>query len=372
MSDAPIPLARPLLGREEEEAIAEVLRSGWLVQGPRVAALESALVAATGAPHACAVANGTAALELALRAVGVGPGDRVIAPTYSFVATANAIRAVGAEPVFADIDPATGNIAAADVEQRLADPPIAAIVAVHQVGMPADLSALCAVAERFSIPLIEDAACAIGSEWRDRAGAWHSIGGAGGTIATLSFHPRKLITCGEGGAVLCRDPQIDRLVRQLRDHGREAGRCLRAGFNQRMSDVHAAIAEVQLGRLDGIVAGRRRAVDRYRAGLGDIAGVRLPNEPAWARSNWQSLIAMVDPDRDRDGLIAGLAAAGISSQSGIGCAHLEAPYGGASRADLAASEDASRRGLTLPLYPEMADADIDRVCAELARLLGGH
>ena len=364
---ASIPLSRPWLGPEETAAVAEVLASGWLVQGPKVAAFEAALAERLGVERACAVANGTAALQLALLAAGIGPGDRVATASYSFVATANAVRACGAEPVFVDIDPASGNLSPAELERCLAGEPIAAVVVVHQVGMPADLPALAALARAAGVPLIEDAACALGSQWRDGDGRWRPVGDPGGDFVCFSFHPRKLITCGEGGAVICRDPEADRLLRQLRDHGREDGRCLRPGFNQRMSDVHAAIALVQLGRLDDILADRRRAVDRYRAGLAGVPGLTLPVEPDGARTNWQSLIVMVDGDRDA--LVAGLAAEGIAAQPGIGCAHRAEPYLDSPAGALDASEDACDRGLTLPLYPQIAGADIDRVCDSLRRLV---
>lgn len=367
-----IPISRPHLGPEETAAVTEVLESGWLVQGPWVEAFEGALAARLGVERACAVANGTAALQLALMAAGIGAGDRVATVSYSFVATANAVRAAGAEPVFVDIDPASGNMSPAALERCLAGGPIAAAVVVHQIGVPADLAALVELTGAAGIPLIEDAACALGSQWRDLDGTWRPVGAPAGDFACFSFHPRKVITCGEGGAVICRDPAADRLLRQLRDHGREDGRCRRAGLNVRMSDVHAAIGLTQLRRLDDILADRRRAVARYRAGLDGVAGLTLPSEPDGTRCNWQSLIAMLEPGRDRAAIIAGLGAAGIGAQPGIGCAHLAEPYRDSPAGPLAASEDASARGLTLPLYPHISGAEIDQVCAALGRLLGPH
>ena len=405
-----IPISRPLLGAEEREAAAAVIDSGWLAQGPRVEAFEEAFAARVGASWAVAVASGTAALELALRVAGVEPGDVVITVSHSFIATANAIRACGAEPVFVDIDAASYDMSPAhlgrvierdfaDFAGRLAyrhleaiaaapsplarvrDPGgrLAAIVVAHQVGMPADLPAIAAVAAAAGVPLVEDAACAAGSQWRDPSGRWRAVGDPGDAaagLAAFSFHPRKVITTGEGGMVTGNSAELGERLRRLRNHGARAlprGRVYtEAGFNQRMSDLEAAIGLVQLARLDDIVAARRRLVDRYRERLASVPGLSFPGQPEGARTNWQSLILQLDPDRDQSAAIAALAAAGIAAQPGIMCAHLEPPYAAAwgECRELGASERAHRCGLSVPLYPSMTESELDRVCAALAEHLG--
>src|ERR1700744_6274219 len=252
-----VPMARPFLGVEEEAAAARVLRSGWIMQGPEVAAFEREFGDFVGAPHACAVSSGTAALHLGLLAVGVRPGDEVITVSHSFVATANSVRYCGATPVFVDIEPESYNIDPAQIEAAIG-PRTRAILCVHQLGQPCDLRAIVALARRRGLALVEDAACAAGSEieWEGR---WERIGKPPGRVACFSFHPRKLITTGDGGMVTTRDPALDERMRAWRSHTAAAGQ---VGFNYRLTDVQASIGRVQLLRLPGLLAERQGLVDR--------------------------------------------------------------------------------------------------------------
>jgi perosamine synthetase len=209
---AMIPVARPHIGAEEEQAVIEVLRSGWITQGPRVAEFERQFSAYVGCDHAVAVSSCTTGLHLALAAIGIGPGDEVICPSLSFIATANSITYVGATPVFSDIDPATYNLDPQKVEEAIT-PRTRAILVVHQIGLPADMNALLAVAERHSLAVIEDAACAIGSKYDGRL-----IGSPLGTMACFSFHPRKILTTGEGGMITTNDAKLADKLRKLRQH----------------------------------------------------------------------------------------------------------------------------------------------------------
>ena len=294
-----IPIAMPLLADEEAEAAREAVLSGWVSQGPQVAAFERDFAALVGAPHACAVSNCTTALHLALTALNIAPGDEVITASHSFIATANSIRYCGATPVFVDIDPDTYNIDPERVAEAIT-PRTRAIIAVHQMGMPCDLAALVAIADRHGIALIEDAACAAGSQIRIN-GRWDRIGKPDGRIACFSFHPRKVITTGEGGMLTTSDPELDRKFRLLRQHGMSVPDTVRhgsprvifedyltVGFNYRMTDIQAAVGRKQLTKLSEIVARRRALAARYAELLGNIEGLSLPFEPEWARSNWQS------------------------------------------------------------------------------------
>ena len=212
-----IPIARPSLGEEEAAAARRAILSGWITQGPEVAAFEEEFAAYVGAAHACAVSSCTTALHLALHALGVGPGDEVITVSHSFIATANAIRYCGARPVFVDIDPRTYNIDPARIEAAIT-PRTRAIVPVHQIGLPCDMRAILEIAERHGLPVVEDAACAIGSELLvDRT--WERIGRPHGSVACFSFHPRKVLTTGDGGMLTTSDPELDRKFRLLRQHG---------------------------------------------------------------------------------------------------------------------------------------------------------
>jgi len=393
----PIPLMRPTLGEAEAEAARRVLLSGWVTQGPEVRAFEAEFAAFVGAAHAVAVTSATAALELMLHALGIGPGDEVVTVSHSFIATANVIRRTGALPIFVDIAPGGFNIdpgrAAAAIGPRTR-----AILAVHQIGMPCDLAALTAIAGSRGVPLIEDAACAAGSAIR-WLGEWQAIGRPHGVAACFSFHPRKVLTTGEGGMVTTGDAALAARLRRLRSHGVETDADLRhrqavpveryaePGFNMRMTDIQAAIGRVQLSGLAAAVARRRHLAARYGGLLAAVPGLALPQEPDWARSNWQSYCVRLAADLDRDRVMQHLAGAGIAGRPGILCAHREPAYPAGSWAcapdagrcgcgegrcrRLGESEAAQDHGLQLPLFGAMAEGEQDRVAAALAEACAG-
>jgi len=372
-----IPIAKPLLGNEEAEAASEAVLSGWVSQGPQVAAFEREFAALVGAPNATAVSNCTTALHLALVAAEIGPGDEVITASHSFVATANCIRYVGGTPVFVDIDPETCNIDPARVEEAIT-PSTRAILAVHQMGMPCDLLALAALAKKHGLFLIEDAACAAGSQIRIEE-QWDWIGKPHGQIACFSFHPRKVITTGEGGMLTTADRDFDRNFKLLRQHGMSVPDTIRhsspqvvfedylfVGYNYRMTDMQAAVGRKQLVRLPDIIARRRALADRYAELLGNIEGLRLPYEPDWARSNWQSYCVRLPSRVDQKSLMQKLLDQGIATRRGIMCSHREAPYGNdRPRHDLRQSELAQDRSILLPIYAQMTDGDLEQVADAL-------
>ena len=378
-----IPIAMPVLAEEEADAARAAVLSGWVSQGPQVAAFEREFAAFVGAPFACAVSNCTTALQLALTALDIGPGDEVITASHSFIATANSIRNQGAVPVFVDVDPETYNIDPG----RLADamtPRTRAIIAVHQMGMPCDLEALTMLADRHGIPLIEDAACAAGSEILIKEN-WERIGRPHGRIACFSFHPRKVITTGEGGMLTTADAGLDRKFKLLRQHGMSVPDTVRHGsaqvifeeylvygYNYRMTDMQAAIGRKQLERLPDLVARRRAVAARYTELLGNLEGLRLPAEPEWARSNWQSYCVRLANRFDQRSVMQSLLDKGIATRRGIMCSHREPPYAKAEqRHDLRHSELAQDRSILLPIYAQMSETEQLRVAeclrAELAR-----
>jgi dTDP-4-amino-4,6-dideoxygalactose transaminase len=365
-----IPIALPVLDETEADAARQAVLSGWVSQGPEVAAFEREFSALVGAPHACAVSNCTTALHLALWAAGIGPGDEVITASHSFIATANAIRYCGATPVFVDIDPHTCNIDPARVAEAVTAK-TAAILAVHQMGMPCDLPALVALADRHGLVLIEDAACAAGSEIAID-GRWERIGRPRGKIACFSFHPRKVITTGEGGMVTTADGEIDRKIRLGRQHGMSVSDQVRhgspkvifedylvVGFNYRMTDIQAAIGRKQLERLPDILARRRGVAARYIELLRDVEELALPVEPAWARSNWQSFCVRLAERLDQRGVMQALLDQGIATRRGIMCAHREPPYADErQRHDLRHSEAAQDHSILLPIFAQMSEGEI--------------
>jgi len=365
-----IPVIRPLLGPEEAEAAAQAISSGWIAQGPRVAEFEAAFAAATGTGHAVAVSSCTAALHLAMIVAGVGPGDEVVAPSMSFIATANAARYVGARVVFADVEPDTLNLTVETVAPLLTDR-TRAVILVDQAGVPADLDAMRELCDPRGIAVIEDAACAAGSTYRGRPA------GAGAALAAFSFHPRKLLTTGEGGMITTPDPDVAARLRRLREHGMNVSAAARhveqrvvierydeVGYNYRMTDIQAAIGLVQLGRLDEIIERRRELAQRYQCLLSQISGLRTISDPSFGLTNFQSFWVALPADFPvaRNDLLQMLADAGISSRRGIMAAHLEPAYANLVRdVQLPVTERLSASTLIIPLFHQLTAAEQNRV-----------
>jgi dTDP-4-amino-4,6-dideoxygalactose transaminase len=378
-----IPIARPSLGHEEIEAATRCITSGWLTQGPEVAAFEQEFAAMVGAPHACAVANCTAALHLALLVAGVGAGDEVITASHSFIATANAIRYLGAMPVFTDIEADGYNLDPAGIEAAIT-PRTRAILCVHQLGMPCRLDAIVEIGRRHGIPVVEDAACATGSAIR-WDGAWQPIGRPHGDVACFSFHPRKVITTGDGGMITTRHADWDRQYRLLRHHGMSVPDTVRhraveviresydlVGYNYRMTDLQAAVGRAQLRRLEAIVEQRRRLAARYLSSLAAVPGLELPIEPAWARTNWQSFPVRLPSALLQIPVMQILLDQSIATRRGVMCSHRQPAYpAGTWKAGtpLERSEAAEDTVVLLPLHAELTDGDQDRVIAALAAAL---
>jgi len=376
-----IPIAKPVLEQAEAEAAHQAVLSGWVSQGQQVAAFERQFAAYAGASHACAVSSCTTALHLALLAVGVGADDEVITASHSFVATANAIRYCGANPIFVDIDPDTYNIDPNRVAEAIT-PRTRAVLAIHQMGMPCDLPALVEIAHRHGIALIEDAACAVGSEIRIN-GQWEPIGRPRGQIACFSFHPRKVITTGDGGMLTTSAPKLDSNFRLLRQHGMSVPDLVRhgssrvifenyliVGFNYRMTDIQAAIGLKQLERLPQIIARRRFLAQRYTELLENIEELVLPYEPEWARSNWQSYCVRLSDRLDQKAVMQSVLDKGISTRRGIMCSHREPCYSDQKlRHDLRQSELAQDHCILLPIYPQITDDDQVRVADALVQAI---
>ena len=375
-----IPVARPLLDEQEIEAVRRVVLSGWITQGPEVAAFESEFAAFVGASHACAVSNCTTALHLALKVVGVGPGDEVITVSHSFIATANAVRYCGAVPVFVDIEPDGFNIDPSLLEAAIIAK-TKAILCVHQIGMPCDLAQIVAIGRDHSIPVVEDAACASGSEilWDGR---WEKIGKPHADIACFSFHPRKLLTTGDGGMLTTEVAEFDAKFRLWRQHGMGVSDVVRhgsqrvifesypeLGYNYRMTDLQAAIGRVQLARLPGLVSQRRRLAERYTEALSHIEGVAAPVDKSWTRSNWQSYCITLPDWLDQASIMQALLDRGISTRRGVMNAHREAAYAepGSHRVvgSLARSIAAQEKSIILPLFAQMTESDLAFVMESL-------
>jgi perosamine synthetase len=365
----PVRLALPYTDTAEVEAVAEVLASGTLTQGPRVVRFEEAIAELVGARHAIATTSATTALHLALTALDIGPGDEVLVPDFTFPATANVVVQLGAIPVLVDIDLATFTIDV-DHADRLVTSRTKAIMPVHTFGLAADMEPILALAERHGLAVVEDAACALGTTYHGRPV------GALGTAGCFSFHPRKSITTGEGGMVTTNDPDFAERLRLLRSHGgiRRGNRFTfeAAGYNYRLSDILAAIGIAQLDKLAWILMRRREIAARYRELLADVTGISPPIEPAWGGHVYQSFVVLLDEAIDRDAVIAALADDGIETTLGTYALHCQ-PYFqrtfGYRLGDLPASRAAYQRSLTLPLFVTLDEATQERVVATLLRVV---
>lgn len=360
-----IPLAKPELGEAEIALVTETIRSGWITQGPRVAEFENAFAQTVGARHAIAVSSCTTALHLALKVLGIGDNDEVILSPHSFIASASAIRYCGAKPVFVDIDPQTLNMAPEKISTAITTR-TKAIMVIHQVGRPANLEAISSIAKRHGLPLIEDAACAIGSEYRGRKIGFNTYS----SLVCFSFHPRKIISTGDGGMITTDDDDWNVRLRRMRQHGMSVNDLqrhqaaaivteayLELGYNYRLTDLQAALGVAQLQRLPGIIQRRRALAAQYDLELGRIDQLELFHEPADTRWNHQTYLVRV---RDatasrRDQIMQKLLDAGIATRRGIMSIHREPCYVTPDGTQhFPESERASDQCICLPLYPQMS------------------
>lgn len=390
-----IPVARPWMDEREVQAAQRVILSGWVTQGPEVAAFEQEFAEYVGAQQACAVSSCTTALHLALLAAGVQPGDEVITVSHSFIATANSILYCGAIPVFVDIQSTTFNINPSLIEENITER-TRAILCVHQMGMPCDLKEIVVIARKHSLMVIEDAACAIGSEiyWN---GKWEKIGKPHGDLACFSFHPRKIITTGDGGIITAANPEWDRKVRLLRQHGMSVSDTVRhgakevifetypvTGYNYRLTDIQAAIGREQLKKLSAIVERRRVLAREYQRLLASLPVIGLPGEPLWAKSNWQSFCVRLPVGCNQRKVMQTLLDEGISTRRGIMCIHREKAYGlknwscgrtlekcdcqAGTCVRLIQSEQAQDQTIILPLFHQMTTSEQERVFKSLIQV----
>ncbi|MFD4674013.1 DegT/DnrJ/EryC1/StrS family aminotransferase [Lentzea sp. NPDC058450] len=367
-------MMRPLLGEEEALAAAEAVRSGWVAQGPRVREFEEAFAASVGARHGVAVSSCTTGLHLAVHLLGIGAGDEVVVPSLSFIATANSVRYTGATPVFADVEVETGNLSASTVEPVLTDR-TRAVMVVHQAGVPADVDAIKALCEPRGIAVIEDAACAAGSTYKGKPV------GTNATVAAWSFHPRKLLTTGEGGMVTVDDAEWATRLKRLREHGMSVSAAdrhhggsavieqyLETAFNYRMTDIQAAVGLVQLSKLDAIIARRRELAARYHELLTDL-DITTVRDPECGTTNYQSFWVWLPEGADRQEVLAGLAERGVSARRGIMASHLEPAYDGHPATNLPVTEAFTTRTLILPLFHDMTESEQDTVVSALSETL---
>ena len=377
-----VPITRPLFGPEEAAAVAMPLETGWIVQGPQVAEFERLFCELSGSPHSLATTSCTTALHLALAVLGVGAGDEVVVPAFTYVASANVVEQSGARTVFCDIEPTTYNVDPASLEQAIT-PRTKAIMPVHLFGLVADMAAVGDIAERHAVAVVEDAACAVGSTLNGR----HA--GTFGDFGAFSFHARKPITTGEGGMLTVRDDNHAARATALRSHGgliSDLERHLKGafalpdhdevGFNYRMTDFQGALGVVQMGRLPAVLDARRRLAERYSEALGDLPGLATPVVPPASVHTYQSYVVRIDPHEAalaRDALALELQVRGIATRQGTHAVHLLGYYRRTydiRPEDFPHAFDADATSLSLPLFPSMSGEEHDYVIDSIRELLG--
>ena len=373
-----IPIAKPYLTEHDAQAAYDAIMSGWITQGPRVQEFEEKFAAYTGAKHAVAVSNCTTGLHLAMIVAGIQAGDEVICPSMSYIATANSIMYMGATPVFAEVHPETYNLDVADAERRIT-PKTKAILLVHQIGMPADIDAFSALCQKYNLILIEDAACAAGSSYHGKKIGAHS------DLVCFSFHPRKVISTGDGGMVTTNNDAYAERMKLLRQHGMSVNAGARHGatkiifedhlevaYNYRMTDIQAAVGIQQLAKLDWIVEERRKIAARYLTELADIDCIRLPREESGSFTNWQSFSIYLKENApmSRNELMQALLDKGIASRRGVMTSHRETAYKAMCEGlSLPRTEEACDRSIIIPLYVPMEANDVSTVIHALRELL---
>ena len=369
-----IPIAKPYLTKEEAQAAYDTILTGWITQGPRVAEFEEKFAKYVGSRYAVAVSNCTTGLHLAMIVAGVSAGDEVICPSMSYIATANSIKYVGAIPVFADINPLTYNMDVEDAEKKIT-PKTKAILIVHQIGMPSDIDAYRALCEKHNLKLIEDAACAAGSAYKGGKIGSHS------ELVCFSFHPRKVISTGDGGMITTNREDFYQRLKLLRQHGMSVNDRVRhesskimfedhleVAYNYRLTDIQASVGIKQLEKLDWIIEERRKIANQYLEALKDIDCIHLPFETDGYFSNYQSFSIYLKPHCpiSRNDLMQKLLDDGISTRRGIMTTHRETAY----KTDykdvlLPKSEDVCDQSIIIPLYIPMEQNDINTVISKL-------
>jgi perosamine synthetase len=372
-----VPITKPALTEEEARAPYESIKSGWVTQGPKVAEFEKAVASYVGAKHGVATTSCTTGLHLALATIGVGPGDEVIVPSFTFIASANAILYTGATVVFCEIDPRTFNADPADIERRITKK-TKAIMPVDQIGLACDIGPINDIAERHGIDVVEDAAPTIGATYKGRRV------GSNAHQTVFSFHPRKVITTGEGGMITTDDHALADRARKLRAHAMSVSDLDRhkadrpileeypeLGFNYRMTDIQASIGLVQIRRLDELLRIRVAKANRYERELADTSKLRTPYTPDYATHTYQSYCLDLDPSVDRDDLMARLLRRGVATRRGVMASHLERVYlDRVGKVSLPITEEKARTTMLIPLFATMTDEEQTYVIESLREELG--
>jgi dTDP-4-amino-4,6-dideoxygalactose transaminase len=362
-------IIEPSIGAEELNAVREVLESGFLTQGPKTAEFEKLVAAYSGSSFGHATSSATTGLHLALQVLGVGKGDEVILPDFSFPATANVVVQLGATPIFVDIALDTFNIDASKIEAKITSK-TKAIMPVHAFGLCADMDPILSLAKRHGIPVLEDAACALGATYK-------GIGAGNlGAMGVFSFHPRKVITTGEGGMIVTDDSAISQQLAILRTHGAVRDelylRFEECGFNYRLSDINSAIGVVQMSKLDSILQGRRTVALKYNSLLSGIPQLTIPAEPMNLRHSYQSYVVLLDENIDRNLVITNMRKAGIETTLGTYSMHLQPAFKKLyqlSDDDFPNATIAHHQCLTLPLSHRYIDDDLASVVTELKKAI---
>ncbi len=364
-----IPLASPNISERDISAVTEVLRSGLLVQGKNVADLENEVADYLQVKNAVAVSNGTATMHLALVALGVGVGDEVIVPAFSYVATANVVEIVGAKCIFVDIERDTFNIDVAKIEAAVT-PKTKAIIPVHEFGLACDISEILKIAEKHNLLVIEDAACALGSTENNK------FTGTFGRAASFSLHPRKAVTSGEGGIITTDDDELAEKFRILRNHGVKMNNgkmdFVEAGFNYRMTDFQAALVRGQFSEIEKGIAARNTLAEIYFEELKNSKHLQLPTVPQGKRHNWQTFHTVVGEDIDRDEMIKKLNLNGVGSNYGAQCIPFQTfyreKYGLDCEQEFPNALRAFQKGLALPIYEKLTPDHIKHITKVLLEL----
>lgn len=360
-----ISLASPNISEDDIAAVVRVLRSGMLVQGSEVASLETEFAAYVGSRHAIALTNGTATLHLALLALGIGVGDEVIVPSFSYIATANAVELTGAKPIFVDIEARSFNIDASLIKAAIT-PRTKAIMPVHEFGLPCDIAAIKEICEQHQLFLIEDAACALGSQVHGK------YAGTFGHFGSFSLHPRKAITSGEGGILVTDDDKLAAKIRVIRNHGVEMingnMEFVAAGYNCRMTDFQAALVRGQLARLPDLLWQRHAVAQRFLQEINNPA-ILLPEVPSHKIVNWQTFHLLLAPTLDRDYWIAELRKKGIGTNYGAQCMpaqmYFSQKYPNDSARQYPAGYQAWKQGLAIPAHEKLTEKDITLIIETL-------